>query len=339
MDSLYSAPDSDPPDQPWRRRLRAFAVTLAAGTLAFLVLPAGAASADPDSVDEAKEKVERLTNKVEVVTEQYNGLRIRIEKVRKAAQAARETVEDKRRKLTKLREEATQLAATTYKTGGLNSAVVLTASKNPQQFLDRAATLRRMAVQNANKLRQLRTTVKTASKAEKAVQKRKQKVEELASEIEEKKQKIEGMLDEAEGELSQLTARANRASGAGSVNVDVSGSGLAAKATQIALNQQGDPYVWGAAGPNAFDCSGLVMYAYGQVGISLPHYTGAQYAAGTPVSRSNLQTGDLVFFYSDRHHVGIYIGNGKMVHAPNSTTVVKISPVSGRPYNGAVRVA
>jgi cell wall-associated NlpC family hydrolase len=87
-----------------------------------------------------------------------------------------------------------------------------------------------------------------------------------------------------------------------------------------------------------YDCSGLTLYAYAQVGIGLPHYTGSQFNAGIHVTKAQLRPGDLVFFYSDLHHMGMYIGNGKMVHAPQTGDVVKISSIEGRPFAGGVRV-
>jgi cell wall-associated NlpC family hydrolase len=96
----------------------------------------------------------------------------------------------------------------------------------------------------------------------------------------------------------------------------------------IAMQYLGTPYVWGGASPGGFDCSGLVMYAYAQVGVSLPHSSYAQYGMGVPVSMSELQPGDLVFFYG-LGHVGIYIGGGSFIHAPHTGDVVKISSISG----------
>jgi cell wall-associated NlpC family hydrolase len=111
------------------------------------------------------------------------------------------------------------------------------------------------------------------------------------------------------------------------------------EAATIALRYLGVPYVWGGASPDGFDCSGLVMYVYAQLGISLPHFAAAQYGMGTPVARSDLQPGDLVFF-DGLNHVGIYIGDGQLVHAPQTGDVVKISSLSdfGDSYVGARRL-
>ncbi|MCW2963962.1 MAG: hypothetical protein JWO17_1214 [Actinomycetia bacterium] len=110
-------------------------------------------------------------------------------------------------------------------------------------------------------------------------------------------------------------------------------------AATIAMQYLGVPYVWGGSTPAGFDCSGLVMYVFAQLGISLPHYAAAQYGFGTPVPPDQLQPGDLVFF-DGLGHVGIYIGGGQMIHAPHTGDVVKISPLTdfGSSYVGARRL-
>ena len=105
------------------------------------------------------------------------------------------------------------------------------------------------------------------------------------------------------------------------------------------MSRRGKPYVYGATGPDSFDCSGLTQWAYAQAGISIPRTSSAQSQFGTPVPRSQLQPGDLVFFYSPVSHVGIYIGNNMMVHAPSSGDVVKVASLDGQQYNSARRVA
>ncbi|MEU8139813.1 C40 family peptidase [Streptodolium elevatio] len=116
-------------------------------------------------------------------------------------------------------------------------------------------------------------------------------------------------------------------------------SGKAATAIAFAKAQLGKPYVYGAAGPDAYDCSGLVQAAWKAAGVSLPRVTNAQFAAGNKVSVSNLQPGDLVFYYSGISHVGMYLGDGKIIHAPNSRSVVKIVDVDSMPIAGATRPA
>ena len=109
-------------------------------------------------------------------------------------------------------------------------------------------------------------------------------------------------------------------------------------ALKRAMSKIGSPYRWGAEGPNAFDCSGLVWWAYKKEGISLPRTSKAMSKVGKPVSKSDLRPGDLVFFYKPVSHVGIYIGDGKIVHASNRKSPVKISSMRGMQFNSARRL-
>jgi cell wall-associated NlpC family hydrolase len=110
-------------------------------------------------------------------------------------------------------------------------------------------------------------------------------------------------------------------------------------AVAYAYGKLGSPYVWGATGPHAFDCSGLVQAAYRAAGLSLPRTSYAQINAGRRVSRSELRPGDLVFFYPGISHVGIYVGGGRMIHAPNPSAPVRVAPIDQMPFAGATRVA
>ena len=115
-------------------------------------------------------------------------------------------------------------------------------------------------------------------------------------------------------------------------------SGAAQKAVQTALAQIGDPYVWAAAGPDQFDCSGLTSYAWASAGVSIPHSSSQQYGYGTHISRSQVRAGDLVFFYSPISHVGIAINNEQMVHASTFGVPVKIANIDSSPFVGATRL-
>ena len=115
-------------------------------------------------------------------------------------------------------------------------------------------------------------------------------------------------------------------------------SSRARSALNFALAQLGKPYIWGGTGPTGYDCSGLMMASWGKAGVSLPRTAAAQYAAGTPVSTSDLQPGDLVFFYPGITHVGMYIGDGKFIHASSPRTGIKVSVLAQQPsYQGARR--
>jgi peptidoglycan DL-endopeptidase CwlO len=129
-------------------------------------------------------------------------------------------------------------------------------------------------------------------------------------------------------------------SGSGSVSVGPAPPPTHSSVVSIAEQYLGVPYRWGGASPSGFDCSGLVMYVFAQVGVSLPHSSYAQYGMGSPVSRDQLQPGDLVFF-DGLGHVGIYVGGGSFIHAPHTGDVVKISSISGwyaSTYVGARRI-
>jgi peptidoglycan DL-endopeptidase CwlO len=115
------------------------------------------------------------------------------------------------------------------------------------------------------------------------------------------------------------------------------GSPEAATVIQAALSRIGSPYSWGGSGPNAFDCSGLVMWSFQQAGVSLPHSSQALAQGGQPVSMDQMQPGDLVTYYSDASHVGIYIGDGMMVHASTYGTPVRVAPVDNAPIHNVRR--
>ncbi|MQA36070.1 C40 family peptidase, partial [Modestobacter roseus] len=146
--------------------------------------------------------------------------------------------------------------------------------------------------------------------------------------------------------LTPLAAQANAGGAAppaaAPVAAPVAATAAPNSAAQVvvdtALAQLGKPYVWAGAGPNVYDCSGLTQFAYRAAGITLPHSSRMQSTMGIPVDRAHLQPGDLLFYYSPVGHVGIYLGDGLMVHAPTSGDVVRVASIDMWGYNTARRL-
>lgn len=327
-----------------RGHVRTRAVAVGGVAIALLVgLPATVGHAElkaapkadpkPPSVKEMKAQISKLDDQMEQLTERYNGLRVRLGQAQRAAKVAAGNAARQEKALQAVQQRVGTLAATSYMNGGVDQTVAFATAQDPQEFLDQASTLNYFATQDGTKFQSLAAAMQAAQRARKAAQERSTELRDLKSQADTQKTKVEET-------YNKLRDKIIKRDPAEIVRIPaIGGSGKAVQALRAALTKMGDPYVWGAAGPNAFDCSGLTMWAYKQVGINLPHFTGSQWNAGTHVSRSELQPGDLVFFYSDRHHMGMYIGGGKMLHAPHTGDVVRIASMDNRPFAGAVRVA
>ncbi|MBW8484986.1 C40 family peptidase [Actinomadura sp. PM05-2] len=305
---------------------------LAAGSLAAPATPPAHADPSP-STQQLTDQAHKLADQLEQLTEQYNGLKVKLQQSQRAAEVATGNAARQQRALAGLRDDLARLAASSYmQQGGTDPVARLFADQEPQAVLDQSSTLRYFATRDGSRVQGLIQAMQAAQRARDAAKERAAQVTALRARMDAQRKKVTALYERLRGKIvkkdpSQLA------------KLPVAGTGKAAEALRIAMTKLGRPYVWGAAGPSTFDCSGLTMWAYAQVGISLPHYTGSQWNAGTRVSRDQLRPGDLVFFYSDLHHMGMYVGDGKMLHAPQTGDVVKIAPMAGRPFAGAVRVA
>jgi cell wall-associated NlpC family hydrolase len=309
-------------------------ILLAAG----LTMPAQAAGAKPGpGIDALRQQAGQLNTQLEQLTEQYDGLRVRLQQAQRAAQIARATSRRETTALQGIQHRVGRLAALRYMHGGPDEGPALFSARDPQALLDQAATLHFFTQQDDTQVRQLTQAIQNAERAWQNAQDRAGQATQLKTQLKQKKSSIEKTLDKVRKPL--LKDAVERAGRGESVPAIPGGPTKAIGAVRAALSQLGVPYVWGGATPGqGFDCSGLTMWAYHQVGVNLPHYGGDQWNAGVHVSRSQLQPGDLVFFYSDIHHMGMYLGDGKFVHAPHTGDRVRVADLATRPFAGAVRV-
>jgi cell wall-associated NlpC family hydrolase len=325
------------------RRLWARAVTLAgAAALASLVLPSGsgfAAAAHPNpSLQSLLARARVLSNQINSLNEQANGLRIQLQQARAEVKVARHTYTQDLARLEGGRVVVGQLAAQTYMNGGMDSSMELFTSSSPQTLIDRAAIMQELQRENGDRVSQIAAAVAAAQRAQETAKQQSQRALQLSKQIGAKRRQAQSKIRLLNSAVFAKAMDVFRQTGQyPNVNLPTANT-IGGQALRAALTRRGDPYVWGAAGPGAFDCSGLVLWAYAQIGISLPHYTGEQWNMGVHVARDDLQPGDLVFFYPDISHVGLYLGNGLMVDAPDFGEVVQVEPVMWDVYVGAVRI-
>jgi cell wall-associated NlpC family hydrolase len=288
-------------------------------------------------MDALRKQADQLGEQLEQLTEEYDGLRVRLRQAQRAAAVAEQTARQETAALKTVQHQIGRLAALRYMNGGNDEVAALFAAPNPQALLDQVATLRYFTQQDDTQVRQLTQVIQSSERSCQDARDRAAEAIRLKGELKQKKSSIQKMLDRVRKPL--LKDAVDRAGRGESVPTIPGGSTKAIGAVRAALSQLGVPYVWGGATPGqGFDCSGLTMWAYRQVGIDLPHYGGDQWNAGIHVARSQLQPGDLVFFYSDIHHMGMYLGDGKFVHAPHTGDRVRVADLSSRPFAGAVRV-
>lgn len=295
--------------------------------------------------------VDRLYREAEVATEKYNGVKEKADSARRRLRDLQDETARAQARLNKAREALGTVAAAQYRSGGLDPALRLMLSDDPDAYLDGAALAERAGSRHHAELGRVRTQLREIEKLRGAARVEVRTLTARRDELGRHRRTITEKLSAAREALSRMSPeeraritgdslRAARSAGgtARDPALAQAPNARAAQAVAYARQKLGSPYVWGATGPDAFDCSGLVLAAYRSAGVSLPRTTYAQIDAGRRVSRSELLPGDLVFFYSGISHVGLYIGNGQMIHAPNPSAPVRVAPVDQMPFAGATRV-
>jgi cell wall-associated NlpC family hydrolase len=310
--------------------------------LASFVLPSGLGSAAPrqpaSDLKTLLAKARVLSNQINTLDEQYNGLRIQLSQARIQQRVAQRTYAQDIVRLSAGQLGIGQLAAQSYMNNGLDSTLSLLTSSDAQNMISRAAIMQQLQQQNSDRVGQMVAAVEAAQRAKASAQQQGKIAARLAAAMAVKRQAAQKKINLLNSKVFAKAMAVFKQTG-NYPNISIpTANTIGAQALRFALTKRGDPYVWGAAGPSSFDCSGLVLWAYSQVGISLPHFTGDQWNMGVHVARADLQPGDLVFFYPDIGHVGLYIGNGLMVDAPNFGETVQVEPVMWDVYVGAVRI-
>ncbi|MFI0965315.1 NlpC/P60 family protein [Streptomyces sp. NPDC021080] len=343
------------------------AVTIALAGAATATGFDGVGHADPQLTPaQVKARVDKLYEEAEAATQKYDGAKEKAGQAEANLSKLRDEAARREDKLNSARDALGSMAAAQYRSGGLDPVVQLALSDHPDQYLEGAAFAERVGTRQSAEITGVRKQLRELEQLRGAAHIELAALKSRQAELKQQKKTINEKLGAARRLLDRLTpqqrtqyAKRGGADDQQHVSRDAArdpapvassgtagvGSGAAAPnsraaaAVAYAYSKLGSPYVWGATGPDAFDCSGLAQAAYRSAGISLPRTTYSQINAGRRVTLSELQPGDLVFFYAGITHVGIYIGNGQMIHAPNPSAPVRVAPISEMPFAGATRVA
>ncbi|WP_189272991.1 C40 family peptidase, partial [Kitasatospora griseola] len=311
-------------------RARAYVLTGAAATAVALTaqVSAHAAPAQPNK-NEVKAQVDKLLEEQEQATEKYNGAKEKADQLRKQADQLQDQLARGQEQLTELASGLAAVAADQYRQGGIDPSVRLMLSSDPDRYLDQASSFDQAASTQT-------ATLKALEAQQLRLNQQKQEAATVLAELDgqtralnDAKGTAQSKLQEAQQLLNTLSAADRTAivrgtdgsASRGASRVDPTTlpqtTGAAMVAVNAALDKQGSDYVSGATGPNTFDCSGLMVWAYAKAGVSLPRTSQEQATVGANVGTDwhNAQPGDLVIYKSDRSHVAMYIGNGMVVHS------------------------
>ncbi|MGY1501500.1 NlpC/P60 family protein [Streptomyces sp. QTS52] len=343
------------PKQPSRTRVTVL-TTAAAAAVALSANAANAAPSEKPSKDEVKAKVDKLYEQAEQATEKLNGAEEKQNRLEKEISTLQDNVARGQEELNELRDGLGLAAAAQYRSGSIDPSVQLFLSADPDDYLDKASTMDQLSAQQVESLKKVQEKQRALAQQRSEAGEKLEDLADTRTELAKKKKEVQSRLAEAQKLLNSMTAaekaaiaaadaRASRASERSALsdsNTGDSGSavtGRAGSAYAAAQSKIGSPYVYGGSGPNSFDCSGLTSWAFAQAGISIPRTSEAQANAGTRIySQSDLEVGDLVIFYGDFHHVGFYAGNGQVLHAPRTGTVVRYESIDNMPFQFGVRI-
>ncbi|MFF2080434.1 NlpC/P60 family protein [Kitasatospora sp. NPDC058162] len=338
------------PKQPSRARVSV--LTAAAATAVALSAQVAAHAAPQPNKADVKAQIDQLQQEQEQAAEKYNGAKERADQLRKQADQLQDQVARSQDQMSQLQVGLAQVAGEQYRTGGIDPSVQLMLSSDPTGYLDKASSVQQASATQTEALKGLLDQQRRLDQEKAEAAAVLASLDSTTKDLNQAKTDVNTKLRAAQDLLNSLSA-ADRAAlraqqqqddraSRGADRVDLSNlppaSGYAAVAVAKAMSKQGSPYSWGATGPSTFDCSGLMLWAYGQAGVSLPRTSQEQGHIGTAVTLSTAQPGDLVIYGPDMHHVAMYIGNGMVVHAPHTGDVVKVMKADAMPINTIRRI-
>jgi peptidoglycan DL-endopeptidase CwlO len=321
-------------------RVSTFRIGVAAGLVVLVTLALGATSAHADpTVAEVEAQINAAWNEAEPLIEQYNGIHEQYQRNKAQQDQLQQAIAPLQREVDLARLRVGAIAEKAYKGGPGDSFGALLSAGSPANLADQLTFLDQMARDQANQ-------VSAASKTKATYDEQKAPIDALVAELGKQDADLAARRAAIEVKLSDLQKLRIKAYGSGGGGVGkyrpwpcpseyLPTNGY--KAAAFACAQAGKPYVWAAAGPNSYDCSGLVLAGWKQVGVYLPHNAAAQRRSMPYVSRANIQIGDLVFYFSDLHHVAMYVGGGKVINAPNFGDVVRMTGIDTWPVHSIGR--
>lgn len=302
-------------------------------TAGLLVIPGGAQAEPKVTVKD----VEAAFHEAEAMNEQVNQLGENIKKTKQQISDLGDDIASQQKIYDEQRDAVGQLIVQQQIDAPLGTTASLIGSGDPDEFLDGLGAVQALNATRSDALEAFEESSKELANRQAQLAERKKQLEADKKDAAKKQKKIKAKYEEAKAELARLTAAEQAAFNASDINVDfeIPASGRAKTAINFALAQLGDPYVYGGTGPNGWDCSGLVQAAWRAAGVSLPRVVGPQMNATKRIPMSQLQPGDLVA-YGSMSHIGIYLGNGRVVHAPRPGKRVEITGLSGFSVAGRV---
>jgi cell wall-associated NlpC family hydrolase len=338
------------------------AATVVAATAAVLA-GGGSALADPGpgaapaSADDVRQQVQGLYTQAEVAAQQYDGDREQEHVLLHRSALLQQRIAVEQQDINTMVAAMGEIAGAQYRQGGgMDPLMRLLFSARPDQFLAQASDSAQLDASTAQRLRQLQGEQRQLGQDRAEAETELARLEALRQSIAGSKAQVQRRLGHARAVLAGLTAQQRAAlqrtedhlAGAAAAAAQAAdtalppglgpASGQAAEALAAARSALGRPYVYGSTGPGAFDCSGLMYWSWQHAGVRLPRTSQEQLYAGRRIPLSQARPGDLVIYYRDHHHVGMYAGNGMVIHAPYPGARVRYEPVNAMPVEGVVRV-